>query len=49
MTAADFTNIHLQYKSEQAEGEVPAAIEHDFEAGRDGGPLLCDPLPRFLG
>jgi len=34
MTAADFTNLHLQYQSEQAEGEVPAAIEHDFADGR---------------
>ena len=30
MTAADFSNLHLQYKAEQAEGEVPAVIEHDF-------------------
>lgn len=34
MTAADFTNLHLQYKSEQAEDEVPATIEHDFADGR---------------
>ena len=34
MTAADFTNLHLQYKSAQAEGEVPAVIEHDFADGR---------------
>ena len=34
MTAADFSNLHLQYKAEQAEGEVPAVIEHDFPGGR---------------
>lgn len=34
MTATDFTNLHLQYRSEQTEGEVPAAIEHNFEGGR---------------
>ena len=34
MTAADFTNLHLQYKATQAEGEVPAVIEHDFADGR---------------
>ena len=34
MTASDFTNLHLQYKSAQADGEVPAVIEHDFPGGR---------------
>lgn len=47
MTAADFTNIHLQYKSEQTEGEVPAAIEHDFEAGRMVDHYYVTPSPAF--
>ena len=34
MTAEDFTNLHLQYLSTQAEGELPATIEHDFHNGR---------------
>ena len=34
MTANDFTNLHLQYLSTQAEGELPATIEHDFHNGR---------------
>ena len=34
MTAQDFTGLHLQYKSEQQAGEVPAVIEHDFADGR---------------
>lgn len=34
MTAADFTGLHLQYRSQRAEGEVPATIEHNFDAGR---------------
>ena len=47
MTAADFTNLHLQYKSEQAEGEVPAAIEHDFDAGRMVDHYFVTPSPAF--
>ena len=27
MTAADFSNLHLQYKAEQGKGEVPAVID----------------------
>lgn len=47
MTAADFTNLHLQYKSQQAEGEVPAAIEHDFDAGRMVDHYFVTPSPAF--
>ena len=28
MTAEDFTNLHLQYLSTQAAGELPDTIEH---------------------
>ena len=47
MTAADFSNLPLQYKSEQKEGEVPAAIEHDFEAGRMVDHYYVTPSPAF--
>ncbi|WP_303913376.1 hypothetical protein [Subdoligranulum variabile] len=47
MTAADFTNLHLQYKSEQAEGEVPATIEHDFADGRMVDHYYVTPSPAF--
>ena len=43
MTAADFSNLHLQYKAEQAEGEVPAVIEHDFPGGRMVDTILSPP------
>ena len=47
MTAADFTNLHLQYKSAQAEGEVPAVIEHDFADGRMVDHYYVTPSPAF--
>ena len=47
MTAADFTNLHLQYKSTQAEGEVPAVIEHDFADGRMVDHYYVTPSPAF--
>ena len=47
MTAADFTNLHLQYKSEQAEGGLPAAIEHDFADGRMVDHYYVTPSPAF--
>ena len=31
MTAEDFTNLHLQYLSTQAEGELPATIEQPVQ------------------
>lgn len=48
MTAADFTNLHLQYKSEQAEGELPATIEHDFADGRMVDHYFLRPAPSLL-
>ena len=47
MTAADFTGLHLQYKTEQQPGEVPAAIEHDFDAGRMVDHYYVTPSPAF--
>lgn len=47
MTAADFTNLRLQYRAEQAEGEVPASIEHDFDAGRMVDHYFVTPSPAF--
>ncbi len=47
MTASDFTNLHLQYKSTQAEGEVPAVIEHDFPGGRMVDHYFVTPSPAF--
>lgn len=47
MTAADFTNLHLQYKSEQAEGEVSTTIEHDFADGRMVDHYYVTPSPAF--
>ena len=47
MTAADFSNLHLQYKAEQAEGEVPAVIEHDFPGGRMVDHYFVTPSPDF--
>ena len=47
MTASDFTNLHLQYKAEQAEGEVPAVIEHDFPGGRMVDHYFVTPSPAF--
>ena len=48
MTAADFSNLHLQYKAEQAEGEVPAVIEHDFPGGRMVDHYFVTPSPCLL-
>ena len=47
MTAADFSNLHLQYKAEQAEGEIPAVIEHDFPGGRMVDHYFVTPSPGF--
>lgn len=47
MTASDFTNLHLQYKSAQADGEVPAVIEHDFPGGRMVDHYFVTPSPAF--
>lgn len=47
LTAADFTNLHLQYKSARAEGELPAAIEHDFADGRMVDHYYVTPSPAF--
>lgn len=47
MTAADFTNLHLQYKSTRAAGEVPAVIEHDFADGRMVDHYYVTPSPAF--
>lgn len=47
MTAADFSNLHLQYKAEQAEGEVQAVIEHDFPGGRMVDHYFVTPSPAF--
>lgn len=47
MTAADFTNLHLQYKSTRAEGEVPAVIEHNFAEGRMVDHYFVTPSPAF--
>ena len=45
MTANDFTNLHLQYLSTQAEGELPATIEHDFHNGRMVDHYFVTPSP----
>ena len=47
MTAQDFTGLHLQYKSEQQAGEVPAVIEHDFADGRMVDHYFVTPSGRF--
>ena len=47
MTASDFTNLHLQYLSTQAEGEVPVAIEHDFHNGRMVDHYFVTPSQNF--
>lgn len=47
MKATDFTNIHLQYLSTQAEGELPASIEHDFETGRMVDHYFLTPSAEF--
>ena len=47
MTASDFTNLHLQYNSAQADGEVPAVIEHDFPGGRMVDHYFVTPSPAF--
>ena len=47
MTANDFTNLHLQYLSTQAEGELPATIEHDFHNGRMVDHYFVTPSPNF--
>ena len=47
MTAEDFTNLHLQYLSTQAEGELPATIEHDFHNGRMVDHYFVTPSPNF--
>ena len=33
LSAADFTSVRMQYKTEIAPGEIPAAIEHTFSQG----------------
>ncbi len=47
LTAADFTNLHLQYRAEQTEGELPAVIEHDFADGRMVDHYYVTPSPAF--
>lgn len=47
LTAADFTRLHLQYTAAQAEGEVPAVIEHDFADGRMVDHYYVTPSPAF--
>ena len=47
MTANDFTNLHLQYLSTQAEGEIPATIEHDFPTGRMVDHYFVTPSQNF--
>lgn len=47
MTAADFSNLHLQYKAEQQPGELPAVIEHDFPGGRMVDHYYVTPSPAF--
>ncbi|MGN0983854.1 MAG: hypothetical protein ACI4OI_03330 [Gemmiger sp.] len=47
LTASDFTGLHLQYKSVQAEGELPCAIEHDFADGRMVDHYFVTPSPAF--
>lgn len=57
LTAADFLSLRMQYKNEQAEGELPAVIEHDFADGRmvdhyfvtPGPALLADEAVQSLG
>ena len=47
MTAEDFTNLHLQYLSTQAEGELPATIAPAFPHRRMLVPYLVTPSPNF--
>lgn len=57
LTAADFTRLRLRYGADPQPGEWPAAIEHDFEAGRmvdhylvtPGAALLADEAVQQLG
>ena len=47
MTAQDFTGLHLQYRSEQQAGEVPAVIEHNFADGRMVDHYFVTPSQNF--
>lgn len=48
LTAADFLSIRPQYKNEQAEGELPAAVEHLFPQGTMIDHYFVTPAPSLL-
>ena len=45
LTAADFSRLRLRWGAEPAPGELPAAIEHRFDAGRMVDHYLVTPAP----
>ena len=46
--AADFLSVRLQYKNEQAPGELFAAIEHTFSQGTMVDHYFISPVPALL-
>ena len=49
LSAADFLSIRPQYKNEQAEGELPAAVEHLFAQGTMIDHYFVRPAPTLFG
>lgn len=45
LTAAAFARLRLRYGAEPEPGEVPAIVEHDFDAGRMADHYLATPAP----
>lgn len=48
LSAADFVSIRPQYKNQQAEGELPAAVEHLFAQGTMIDHYYVLPAPGLL-
>ena len=45
LTADAFARLRLRYGAEPEPGELPAAVEHDFDAGRMVDHYLATPAP----
>lgn len=48
LTADAFARLRLRYGAEPEPGELPAAVEHDFDAGRMVDHYLATPAPALL-
>ena len=48
LSAADFVSIRPQYKNEQADGELPAAVEHLFAQGTMIDHYFVRPAPALF-